>query len=67
MHDVDNGIHEQMFDAREMHAHTKDNDSYVYRAEDAEFIRLLEKAILARFDESHKERPEATRERYGLR
>ena len=34
---------------RETPAHTKDNDSYAYRAEDTEFICLLEKAILALF------------------
>ena len=45
-----------MFDAREMHAHTKDNDGYVYRAEDTEFIYLLEKAVLALFGKFHKER-----------
>ena len=52
---------------RETHAHTKDNDSYVYRAKVTEFIRLIEKAVLAMFDESHKEMPKATYERYGLR
>ena len=52
---------------RETHVHTKDNDSYVYRAKDTEFIRLLEEAILALFDKSHKERPKATFERYELR
>ena len=60
VHDVDNGTHERMLDVRETHAHTKDNDSYVYRAKDTEFIRLLEKAVLALFDKSHKERPNAT-------
>ena len=52
---------------RETHAHTKDNDSYIYRAKDTEFIRLLEKAVLALFDKSHKERPKAIFERYGSR
>ena len=52
---------------RETHVHTKDNDSYVYRAKDAEFICLLEKTVLALFDKSHKERPEATFEGYELR
>ena len=65
--DVDNGTHERMFDVRETHAHTKDNNSYVYRAKDTEFICLLEKTVLALFDESHKERLKATYERYGLR
>ena len=55
IHDVDNGTHERMLGAREAHAHTKDNDSYVYRAKSAEFIRILEKAVLALFDKSHKE------------
>ena len=45
---------------RGTHAHTKDNDSYVYRAEDTEFICLLEKAILALFDEADKERLKTT-------
>ena len=58
--DVENGTHERMFSARETHAHTKDNDSYVYRAKNAEFIHILEKAVLALFGESHKERPKAT-------
>ena len=53
-YDIDNGTHEQMLDARETCAHTKNNDRYVYRAEDAEFIRILEKAIPARFDESQR-------------
>ena len=56
-----------MLDVRETYAHTKDDDSYVYRAEDTEFICLLEKAVLALFDKSHKERPKVTYERYGLR
>ena len=56
-----------MLDVRRKNAHTKDNDDHVYRVKDTEFIRLLEKAIPARFDESHKERPEAAHERYGLR
>ena len=56
-----------MLDVRETHAHTKDNNSYVYRAKDTEFICLLEKTVLALFDKSHKERPKATYERYGLR
>ena len=59
IHDVDNGTHEQMLGAREAHAHTKDNDSYVYRAKSAEFIRILEKAVLALFDKSCKERLKA--------
>ena len=67
IHDVNNRIHEQMLDVRETYAHTKDDDSYVYRAEDAEFICLLEKAVLALFDKSHKERPKVTYERCGLR
>ena len=56
-----------MLDVRETHAHTKDNDSHVYRAKATEFIRLLEKTILALFDKSHKESPNATYERNGLR
>ena len=56
-----------MLGSRETLAHTKDNDSYVLRAKDTEFIRLLEKAILALFYKSRKERPEATHERCGLR
>ena len=56
-----------MLDVRETHAHTKDNDSYVYRAKVTEFIHLLEKAVLALFDKSRKERPKAVIERYGLR
>ena len=64
---VDNVIHERTLDVRETHAHTKDNDSYVYRAKDTEFICLLEKTVLALFDESHRERPKTTYERYGLR
>ena len=67
IYDVDNGINERMLDVRETHAHTKDNDSYVYRAKDTKFICLLEKSVLALFDKSHKERPKATFERYGLR
>ena len=67
IYDVNNEINERMLDVRETHAHTKDNDSYVYRAKDTEFIRLLEEAILALFDKSHKERLNATNERYGLR
>ena len=67
IHDIDNGIHERILDMRETHAHTKDNDSYVYRAKDNEFMRLLEKAVLALFDKSHKERPKATFEKHGLR
>ena len=67
IYDVDNGINERTLDVRETHAHTKDNDSYVYRAKDTEFIRLLEEAILALFDKSHKERLNATNERYWLR
>ena len=67
IYDVDNGINERMLDVRETHAHTKDNDSYVYRAKDTEFICILEKAVLAPFDKSHKERPKATFERYGMR
>ena len=43
-----------MLGARETHAHTKDNDSYVYRAKSAEFIRILEKAVLALFDKSYR-------------
>ena len=58
IHHVDNGIHERMLEPRETHAHTKDNESYVYRAKDTEFICLLEKDVLALFDKSHKERPE---------
>ena len=64
IHDVGNGIHERILDERETHAHTKDNDSYVCRAKDTD---VLEKAVLALFDKSHKERPKATYERYGLR
>ena len=52
---------------RETHVHTKDNDSYVYRAKDTESICLPEKAVLALFDKSHKERPKATFERHELR
>ena len=60
IYDVDNGINERMLDVRETRAHTKDNDSYVYRAEDTKFIYLLEKAVLALFGKSRKERPRAT-------
>ena len=63
IHDVDKGIHERIMNVRETHAHTEDNDSYAYRAKDIEFICLLEKAVLALFDKSHKERPKATFER----
>ena len=54
-------------DVRETHAHTKDNDSDVYRAKNTEFIRNFEKAVPALFNKSYKERPKATYERYGLR
>ena len=56
IHNIDNGIHERILDMRETHAHTKDNDSYVYRAKDTEFIRLLERAVLALFDKPRKGR-----------
>ena len=36
MHDVDNGAHEQILDVRETHAHTEDNDNYVYGEKDTE-------------------------------
>ena len=52
---------------RETPAHTKDNDSYAYRAEDTEFICLLEKAVLALFGKFHGERLKVTYERCGLR
>ena len=67
IHDVDNEIHERILDVRGTHEHTKDNDSYVYRAKDNEFMRLLEKAVLALFDKSHKERLKAIFEKHGLR
>ena len=54
IYDVNNEINERMLDVRETHAHTKDNDSYVYRAKDTEFICLLKKAVLALFDKSPK-------------
>ena len=56
-----------MLDVRETHAHTEDNDDYVYRAKDTEFIRLHEKAVLAPFDKSRKEKPKAAFDRYRLR
>ena len=49
-----------MLDVRETHAHTKDNDSDVYRAKNTEFIRNFEKAVPALFNKSYKERPKAT-------
>ena len=67
VHDVDNGIHERILDVRETRARTKDNDSYVYRAKVTEFIHLLEKAVLALFDKSRKEKQKLSYERYGLR
>ena len=67
IHDVDNETCEQMLDVRETHAHTENYDSYVYRAKDTELIRLLERAVLALFDKSHKERPKAIYGGYGLR
>ena len=57
-----------MLDVRRKNAHTKDNDDHVYRlVKDTEFIHLLERAVLAPFDKSRKERPKAVVERYGLR
>ena len=53
--------------AQEKHMHTKDNDSYVYRAKSTEFIRILEKAILVLVDEADKERLKTTYGRCGLR
>ena len=67
MHNVDKRIHERMLDVRETCAHTRNNDDYVYRAKYTEFICLLEKAVLAPFDKSRKERPKTAFERYGLR
>ena len=67
LHDVNNGAHERMLDVREKNTRTKDNNDYVYRAKDNEFIHLQKKAILALFDKSRKERPKVTYERYGSR
>ena len=55
IYDVDGVIHERTLDVRETHAHTKDNNNYVYRAERTLSSCLLEKAVLALFDKSHKE------------
>ena len=41
---------------RGKHTHTKNNDSYVYKATNIMFIHILEKAVLALFNESYIER-----------
>ena len=60
IYDVNNEINERMLDVRETHAHTKDNDNYVYRAKGAHTPSWI-----ALFGKSRKERPKATYELCG--